>query len=903
MTDTSVIQHISNEQHPYRVPLFKLKSTPINFSDTVIKKAQTLRLKSCDFVSNYYNIGYNNNCLRWIRIVENNNTNPYFLSYKSNLIDVHLCKLYITPGIYAGIDEIISEINNKFRESMLNLFGITSVSETIYVNQSLKNNESPLFSELLTLGIIDGKLNNTQLRSEFRTSCEETCYKIVGGSSIQTNDGLKIVNNGLIKIIGSDTSFNVESLKNAEILNPSISNKASTFSCAKSNDDILTLYDASLKINNETYVSNILQRAVITNLTETNNNLKLCLYENDSLTEYNVTKINSASIESYLSNPVTSTIYKTANDSDLTIKIEFLDLEDTPTIVSQSGPHIKYKHDLTIKEFVLYIDSDKQNVHIRATFKKDYFPELQPGGNFMPSLTVYTEGIYSQAFTPTTEITSIKFNLTSYTDSEYGLWHYECDLHPLIKNEKTIPNAFKLLLAYDANGIREVISKNEMSRPRGAIKEKYLKISSNSVVYYKANHAYVSQEEIVDEIQFNDIFIQNSDEDYERFYFEMLNQPLYINQADLSSGILNIEPTDDKNIPKSLFELNTQQTTTKVYRTLTKNSSLYTNDSYYTSIVDSILNETTENPFAIVSRLSDIFSNKVYLKWMFPLIPVTSDTIYSNTSNFIDIVQDPNFQEKYTTQLLPKVSVFDGSNYSLTEDNYKLNYYVTQNNMIDGYYYKFAVDENDLWKKLGYNPCKYIHSKDTIVDFKATDNPDDADIETELNHTYLIKGIYYSEANYHGPITLQHKTKVEETTDYTLKEISLPEGFNIWSLYANQDETNVKIFRKYFYKTTHMADQMLNLSIPKTIEVKITQNKDVEEYLNSNKIVDSIANIGVYEVVRDNQPSINAIQQQMVINQTIDIPPNDELYVFLTNGDHIYSLMDTAATLNIEYIS
>ena len=111
------------------------------------------------------------------------------------------------------------------------------------------------------------------------------------------------------------------------------------------------------------------------------------------------------------------------------------------------------------------------------------------------------------------------------------------------------------------------------------------------------------------------------------------------------------------------------------------------------------------------------------------------------------------------------------------------------------------------------------------------------------------------------------------------------------------------IFNTYFNKTVHYAQQLMLLTIPKTIEVKMTQNKDIEEFLNSNKVVDSVANIGQYQVVRENEPSIHAIQQQLVINSTLELPDNSPVYVFLTNGNQIYSLMDTVATLNIEYIN
>ena len=64
----SIIQHIENEKQPYRVPVFELQPNNIRFSDKIERNASIVRLTSCDFVTNYYNISYTNNCLRWIRI-------------------------------------------------------------------------------------------------------------------------------------------------------------------------------------------------------------------------------------------------------------------------------------------------------------------------------------------------------------------------------------------------------------------------------------------------------------------------------------------------------------------------------------------------------------------------------------------------------------------------------------------------------------------------------------------------------------------------------------------------------------------------------------------------------------------------------------------------------------------
>ena len=137
---TEIIQHIENEKQPYRVPVFTIKPTNVHFSDKVEKKASVVRLTTCDFVTNYYNVSFNSNCLRWIRHPEFSNndlltsnyskapSNPYFKTDMNNVDTPILCKLYITPGAYASVVDLMAEINIRMYDSFVDLFDIHSNS-------------------------------------------------------------------------------------------------------------------------------------------------------------------------------------------------------------------------------------------------------------------------------------------------------------------------------------------------------------------------------------------------------------------------------------------------------------------------------------------------------------------------------------------------------------------------------------------------------------------------------------------------------------------------------------------------------------------------------------------------------------------------------------------------------
>ena len=77
---------------------------------------------------------------------------------------------------------------------------------------------------------------------------------------------------------------------------------------------------------------------------------------------------------------------------------------------------------------------------------------------------------------------------------------------------------------------------------------------------------------------------------------------------------------------------------------------------------------------------------------------------------------------------------------------------------------------------------------------------------------------------------------------------------------------------------------------------------DVEKYLNSNKIIDSLASVGTYGVIRPNDPAYESIQQSININSTITIPDNSSMFVFLTSSNQRYPVISSEATLNVEYI-
>ena len=320
-------------------------------------------------------------------------------------------------------------------------------------------------------------------------------------------------------------------------------------------------------------------------------------------------------------------------------------------------------------------------------------------------------------------------------------------------------------------------------------------------------------------------------------------------------------------------------------------------DTYFYDILNNLI--FNKNNFTLGTN----FGNpKLSLEFGFDLIPVTSSTVFTNTENFLDVIEQPNFNIDNTTIKMPNILNYNKRKIELTNDNYKLNSYKSQTSYVDDYYYNFTIDE-DLWKKLGFNPCLININTNSLINFDLNEDIDATLDENRINPAYLIKGKYYSEQIYTGPIIAPRRYLI---TDKREVESDLIKQYKIktYEINAGDDIKNIdeSVLNTYFLKNNHFAENMINLTIPTNVDVKITQNMDVEKYLNSNEIIDSLASVGSYGVIRPNEPAYDSIQQSITINSTINIPDNSSMFVFLTSPNQRYPIISSEATLNVEYI-
>lgn len=117
-------EFIYSDIYNYDVPVFKI-SAKDGYSKVILNKVT--------LPTNYKNVNYNSNCVRWLRKVNiEGSTNPYF-STNAPENEFHLCSLYLPPGNYKSREEVISEINKQLKIVASNLFGQDNSVQNLYV--------------------------------------------------------------------------------------------------------------------------------------------------------------------------------------------------------------------------------------------------------------------------------------------------------------------------------------------------------------------------------------------------------------------------------------------------------------------------------------------------------------------------------------------------------------------------------------------------------------------------------------------------------------------------------------------------------------------------------------------------------------------------------------------------
>ena len=350
---------------------------------------------------------------------------------------------------------------------------------------------------------------------------------------------------------------------------------------------------------------------------------------------------------------------------------------------------------------------------------------------------------------------------------------------------------------------------------------------------------------------------------------------LNINTGTITEGTLAAyHPT---NISRYMDLTSIRETSVKTNEIQSNKQLIY--DEYY----NKILTDNFEKLFTKQSVDGNTFTK---ISTNFPCIFVSSDIIYSKQSDFGSITKSNDFDEDYDTQLMPTVAVFDKSKYSTSSNVGLLNKYDEINSSVDDFYYNFTADDDVLYK-LGYL-CPKISNDDKHY------------LSINGKRAYVIKGKYYSECVYNGPLTLQNPEKIYDTVLHggklIKKYISLSAGYNILDL----DTAHID---KFFNKSIFASQRLANLSIPTCIQVKLTQSNDVEKLLNSaDNFSTNALPIGEFPINTRTELPYTNIAQCIDINYSFNLPEKGSMYLYLTSPNQRYPIINNDSMLIVEFI-
>ena len=378
---------------------------------------------------------------------------------------------------------------------------------------------------------------------------------------------------------------------------------------------------------------------------------------------------------------------------------------------------------------------------------------------------------------------------------------------------------------------------------------------------------------------------------------------LHATKGTLSDGLLEryggaIGSYNDKYDIKNKIDLSGSTPVESEATTIATNKELLFDDYFNT------LYEMNKNEEVFLKSIDMLSSPKIGLEFITNILPITSDIIYTNTGNFTDIVMNPNFYDRSTTLKPSNVMQYSKGTITVSKDPYIMNKYNDVVNNVDDYFYNFTKD-GDLWSSLGFNVMLYENDTKYIPNYNFENRYDYVYNTSNVEPIYIIKGKYYSEQLYTGPIIASRNSSfIDKNIDITTDAISISSSsYNIAKGENIKDILNETVIETYFLKKKHYSDNDINLSIPKSIDVKLTQNNDVELHLNTNKMMSSITNIGSFTISDNNGYQNRPARNSIKIDSTVTIPDNGAMYVYLTGSDQRYPLINTDATLNVEYIS
>lgn len=838
---TSNTLRIKSMSHLYRIPVFKISQQNIKLPNNSIRTFSNVKIKSCEIIPRLNNITYNNNCLRWLRKVN--------LEFNEKLLDKwnnnkNIVNPYILGNTYPTEQWMLCSIfiEPNYYESVEalvdeinNKIGVSleNLFEFTTTTTNIIKNAS-LNYEPTTTNEAKSMINDAQL-----INCNLS--SLIDSESVYTTKSITYVLNGVTTtlenaVITFKGDVKIENVKlgNVSILNPEFEdNKFNIIDENVEKARNKQIYDSTLINKNKAHTTNSVYEAFLTNVNCT------------AIIETSTTKFDEP--------------------QNITIK--------AANIMSFSK---QYGVDVLLGKFYLFKGGTNTGVRMFIDF---YLQKVsnEPSYKIIKSGTIkiiyyIDENVYAYEGTLVSNLSDIYSNsnitIAHHITTTNGVFDDET-YHMSGECEMDINDDIQLTYSKDLESGFSNLYYLFLGRPGGeSLFTNRTVITFNNVRYFIDSIVKLSE----DNTKINHgIYTFMNTLKCDNGYIK--NGTIIGAKADLIDDIITYERTAEN------------LDTVKEY-TVNKNSDLLF-DSYFNELYDTY---TNGGKFLTLKNnvLSDVYT------FSFKLLPVTVDNlIQQNVDEYIKL--NKYNIDTITTELLPKVVEYNGDDFVLTNNIFNLNEYDNEESKINTFLYTFS-QTNDLSYNMNLSTVRVTVNTNSVLKYNsgyATDEINSENIIEDI--AYIIKGTYYSEFIYNGPVyTKQYYTfnNSNSTLKYNLTEtdMDISRLLNDSAIYNNFISTSFN----------NNNNNNTDLSVLNKIRIIMTTNFDVEQKINNeDKNLGATNDTNTFEI----QTSDTSKLILKNINLNITIPKDESIYVYIVGSEYNYALMNNNATLEIEYVN
>lgn len=837
---TSNTLRIKSMSNLYRIPVFKISQQNIKLPNNSIRTFSNVKIKSCEIIPRLNNITYNNNCLRWLRKVN--------LEFNEKLLDKwnnnkYIVNPYILGNTYPTeqwmlcsifIEPNYYESVEALVEEINNKIGVSleNLFEFTTTTTNIIKNAS-LNYEPTTTNEAKSMINDAQI-----TNCNLS--SLINSESVYTTKSITYILNGVTTtlenaIITFKGDVKIENVKlgNVSIANPEF--EENKFSIK---DNI-----HEYQVNNSIYNSTLLD------------NYKLCF--TNSVYEAFLTNVNCTAI-------IETNTTKFDEPQNIVIKSAYI-----KSYIKQIGKNI-----IEDRFYLIHSQSNKNNARVYIDFNLQKDP-------YDSSLKIITSGTIKIIYYVDDNIHAYEGTLVQSFGDIYSDYNKSIQYLITTENGAFDDETYHMKGECEIDVNDNVILNNPKHLDMQYINMYYLFIgglgdenaTSNRTSFIFNNVKYLVRTVIA---------IDGVETAYGIYTFM---NTLKCDSGYIKTGTI-INPIYSYYIDDMItYERTTENLDTIKEYSVNKNSDLLF-DSYFNELYD-----TYTNGGKFLTLNNNVLSD-VYI-FSFKLLPVTIDNLIQQSVDEYVKLNKYNI-DTITTELLPKVVEYNGDDFVLTDNIFNLNEYDNEESKINTFLYTFS-QTNDLSYNMNLSTVRVIVNTKSVLKYNsgyATDEINSENIIEDI--AYIIKGTYYSEFIYNGPVyTKQYYTfnNSKSTLKYNLTETDM----DISRLLNDSD-----IYNNFVATSFNNNNNNTDMSILNKIRIIMTTNFDVEQKINNED-----KNLGVTNDTNTFEIQISDTSKLILknINLNITIPKDESIYVYIVGSEYNYVLMNNNATLEIEYVN